>query len=276
MRESRTKEPIDGRVVHLVACRSHIGLTHRKNQDAGGAWSVQRVNGVPASLVVVADGVSSGATSEQASRLVVDLIRARVKPLLESKETNIDGLLRAVVAAASEASRAIAKQAQPAAGQPDATTVVAAVGIGTQAAGVWCGDSRIYGLRAGSARRLTRDHSWAEGMVQRGLMSAEEAARDARARMITRWLGPQEGGSPGIEAFRASLKVGDALLCCSDGLYAYFEPPHGTEKEMAEAVRGHPEHLERALEELERAALRRGGHDDITAAVMVIGGSTPG
>lgn len=254
-------------ITHRVACASHIGRTHRKNQDTGGAWTWTRQDGVPASLAVVADGVSSGANSEVASSLVVDSLRDTLANELTNGTGDVDQLLGVLIELAAAASQEIGKrEIVPGAGA-DATTLAAAFCLGERAAGAWCGDSRVYHLTPSGTASLTRDHSWAEGAVSQGLMTPEEAASDPRAHMITRWLGPQDG-PPAVETFRLTLAPGEALLCCSDGLYAYFAPPFGRESEMGRILLQPRSTLPSNLGRLVHLSLERGGHDDVTAAAI--------
>jgi serine/threonine protein phosphatase PrpC len=254
-------------ILHQIACTTHKGRTHRKNQDTGGAWTWTREDGTPASLVVVADGVSSGAHSEDASRLAAGLLHDRLEESLRDGTDGTDTLVRLLLDAAEGASRAISDRAQSMSGQADATTLVAGLLVGVEAAGVWCGDSRAYVARPDDILRLTRDHSWAEGVVSHGLMTVEQAARDPRAHMITRWLGPQDSGGAGVESFTLQVLPGDVLLCASDGLYMYFSPPDGAEREMGEMLRGNGT-LQDNMDRLAGLALDRGGHDDITGAAI--------
>lgn len=252
---------------HRVACATHIGRTHRKNQDSGGAWTWSRDDGHALSMAVVADGVSSGPTSEIASRLAVDTLYANVEAI--ARTAGLDALLAALNEAALKASREIAGDSAPSA-SADATTLAACCCLGREAAGIWVGDSRVYRVSGREAAPITRDHSWAEGVVSRGLMSPEEAERDPRAHAITRWLGPQGAGDPELDTFRLTLKPGDILICCSDGLYGYFAPPLGTAGEIAETLENSGGDLQGGLDRLVARALQRGGHDDITGAAVQV------
>jgi protein phosphatase len=254
---------------HVVACSTHIGNHHRVNQDAGGAWNWTRPDGTPTSLLVVADGVSAGRHSEAASQLTVEVVHERLEPLLQDPDHNLDALLDALIETVKEASHQVAQRPHHSVSSADATTVVAVACVGDEGAGVWCGDSRVYRIVDGSAERLTRDHSWAEGVVSHGIMAAEDAARDPRARMITRWLGPPDQDDPGVESFRFDLRSGDVALCCTDGLYMYFSPPISEESEMAAVLGRHGADLQAGVDELVEMALQRGGHDNITAAATL-------
>jgi protein phosphatase len=126
----------------------------------------------------------------------------------------------------------------------------------------------VYRVTPREVIRLTRDHSWAEGVVSHGLMSAEDAARDPRAHMITRWLGPPDQEDPGLETFRFRLASGDVVLCCTDGLYMYFSPPVSAEEEMQRILWAHEGDLQAGVDELVDMALQRGGRDNITVAAI--------
>lgn len=249
-----------------IACQSDIGTHHPVNQDAGGAWVFKRRDGLQAVLLVVADGVSAGEHSEDASRLAVSTLHGRMSPLLEgdaSTATCRDALVNAI----EEAHRLIARRPHPNISSADATTLVAAVALAGTAFGAWVGDSRVYLVRDRMVRQLTTDHSWAEGVVSRGLMTAEQAAADPRAHVITRWLGPPEDRDVGVETFEARLSDGDVVLCCTDGLYMYFVPPNGSEDEIGVALTN-VSSLADGLNNLIETALKRGGYDNITGAAL--------
>ncbi len=252
---------------HRVACSTRIGRTHQKNQDTGGAWTWTSTDGLPVSLAIVADGVSAGVNSERASRLAVDAVRSAVADSVLKGSTGVDELLEIMSRAVRSASEKISGEVQDPGSTLNVTTVVAAICTGQDVAGVWCGDSRAYHLAGSGVTRLTRDHSWAEGVVSQGLMSDEQAARDPRAHMITRWLGPQEPTTPEIDTFRLRLQPGEMVLVCSDGLYAYFNPPDGREPELQHAFRDGIG-LQSGMDELVATALHRGGHDDVTGAII--------
>jgi serine/threonine protein phosphatase PrpC len=190
--------------------------------------------------------------------------------LLQDGSKSLEALLDALFEAAKEANHEVAKRPHYSLSSADATTLVAAFCVGNKGGGVWCGDSRVYYLTAGGwARRLTRDHSWAEQVVSAGLLSADEAAHDPRAHMITRWLGPPPQEDPGIETFRFELEPGDVVMCCTDGLYGYFAPPEADdEDEMARLLAGDEANLYKGVNRLVDIALERGGRDNITLAVI--------
>jgi PPM family protein phosphatase len=254
---------------HEVGYRSDVGLSRSINQDAGGAWTWTRPDGSPASLLVVADGVSAGRHSEEASKLTVDLIFERLAPLISETTSNLEALAENLKDAAKLANQEITKRVYHSLSTADSTTLVTVVCLGGEGGGVWCGDSRVYRLTPHGAVQLTIDHSWAEQAVKAGLLNVEEASRDPRAHMITRWLGPPAKEDPGIEEFRFTLQPGDAVMCCTDGLYGYFVPPASNEEDdIARMLSGDLDGLDTRVSRLVDIALERGGRDNITVAVL--------
>jgi hypothetical protein len=122
------------------------------------------------------------------------------------------------------------------------------------------GDSRAYLLRGGRLQTLTRDHTIVEDMLDRGLLSIEEAERHPYKNVLSRNLGGR--AETRVDAFELELKAGDRVLLCSDGLHGYAS---------AEAIQyllgsgDAPEHVAHDLIEL---ALRGGGGDNVTAIVI--------
>jgi len=144
-------------------------------------------------------------------------------------------------------------------------------GMGTTAVVVWIveerayianvGDSRVYMLRDGSYRQVTRDHSLIAEKLQHGLITEEEAKNHRMRNVITRSLGYQEEVDVDID--RVELQTGDLFLLCSDGLSEHVE-----DQEMADHLQENP--LQDALKRLVALACERGGEDNITMVAVQI------
>jgi protein phosphatase len=102
-------------------------------------------------------------------------------------------------------------------GRQMATTIVACALRHDQAVIAHVGDSRCYQVRDGKATQLTRDHTWVNEQRKLGLISAAEAEHSDQRHVLTRSLGPELFVT--VDTTTASLKPGDALVLCSDGLY---------------------------------------------------------
>ena len=236
-----------------------IGRVRRSNQDVVCVLVGCDVPQAIDALVVVADGMGGGPAGEVASALAVEGVVEGLKAALpgpgaataEALEEILGRLLRDVNARVHEASLAPGRRGM-------GTTLTMAVLAGAVVVAGNVGDSRGYLLQEGRLRQLTRDHSWVEEQVSLGLLTREEAERDAKRNMLTRAVGT----SPEVEAdiYTATLAPGDGLLLCSDGLYRLVE-----EEEMERAMTtAEPQQACRSLVDL---ANSRGGLDNITVAI---------
>ena len=119
------------------------------------------------------------------------------------------------------------------------------------------GDSCIYHVRGERVRKLTRDHSLVQTLIDSGQISPEEAAHHPNKNIITRVVGVDEHVKADIS--RINLSSG-YLLLCSDGLY--------DELTCAEIERVMRENPGNPAFELVKAALKNGGGDNVTCVVV--------
>lgn len=109
------------------------------------------------------------------------------------------------------------------------------------------GDCRVYGLKDGSMRRLTVDHTEVERLVRRGLIDERSAKTHPQRHILTSAL----VGSPSygeFELFAKPVKNYREFLVCSDGLWELLED----------------EELSLDCNKLIELALQRGGRDNIS------------
>jgi PPM family protein phosphatase len=89
---------------------------------------------------------------------------------------------------------------------------------------VHVGDARVYHFRGNRLLARTKDHSYVQKLVDRGLLDPDEADNHPKASVLLACLGTVD--DPPIPLGRIpELMLGDALLVCSDGLWHYFKPP---------------------------------------------------
>jgi serine/threonine protein phosphatase Stp1 len=98
-----------------------------------------------------------------------------------------------------------------------ASTAVVLLAREDHLACLWAGDSRAYLLREGRLTQLTRDHSVVAEMIEAGQLAAEEARHHPQANLITRAVGGH--GPLELDKVTTTLRPGDLLLLCSDGLF---------------------------------------------------------
>ena len=85
------------------------------------------------------------------------------------------------------------------------------------------GDSRAYLLRDGAFERRTRDDSYVQALVDRGLLDEDAAASHPHRNLITASFGGAEGDHPRVAEFRS--EPGDRWMLCSDGATDYVPEP---------------------------------------------------
>ena len=96
------------------------------------------------------------------------------------------------------------------------TTVVAAIIEGNRMVAGHVGDSRLYLFRDSALQRVTKDHSLAQDLIDKGFYSEEEAKTASVGHIVTRALGTK--AQVEVDIVEKELMDGDVLLLCSDGL----------------------------------------------------------
>lgn len=208
-------------------------------------------------LWVVADGMGGHDSGDYASQLIVE--RLGSLPAISRASAFVDRVEDELL----WVNRHLYDKSQ-AAERPTVigSTVVALLACGTFGVVVWAGDSRLYLLRDGLLRRVSRDHSEVQILVERGLVQAHEAEFHPQANVITRAV----GGSDRLDLDMAlcDLRPGDRFLLCSDGLYKDMP-----EQEIAQQLAsGDCRSVSAALLSL---VLSRECKDNVTVIVVDIG-----
>lgn len=120
------------------------------------------------------------------------------------------------------------------------------------------GDSRIYRIRKDVIRKLTKDHSYVQQLVEDKKITREEAKTHPKKNMLTKALGCTPYVEPDIRA--RNFEKGDIFIMCSDGLTNMVE-----EKRIQELVQ---ENINTAADNLIKEANEAGGYDNITVIII--------
>jgi protein phosphatase len=129
------------------------------------------------------------------------------------------------------------------------------------------GDSRAYLWRDGELRRVTRDHSWVQEQVDRGLITPEQAIGHPQSNIITRALGTDPRPTPDL--YIGECLDGDVFVLATDGLTDRVR-----EDRLAKLLAALSDHdgkrgdLEAAADALVREANDNGGTDNITVLLV--------
>ena len=120
------------------------------------------------------------------------------------------------------------------------------------------GDSRVYRIRGNIMRKLTKDHSYVQQLVEDGKITREEANNHPKKNMLLKALGCTAYVEPDIRA--RNIESGDILMMCSDGLTNMVE-----EKQIYQVIKENPETAPKSLVDLANTA---GGYDNITVITI--------
>src|SRR5690606_37401660 len=146
-------------VILRTVAVSDRGKARENNEDA--------VHAGPR-LVAVADGVGGGPSGEVASEIVIRTLAALDAP----DASNLSGeALRQAVEAANRGIREAIEADPSLAGM--GTTLTAMMAEGDSLDLVHVGDSRAYAWRDGVLTQLTRDDTYVQGLVDKGVISRE-------------------------------------------------------------------------------------------------------
>jgi protein phosphatase len=225
---------------------SHVGCVRQENEDG---FVVRPELGIWA----VADGMGGHENGALASSTVVAAIAA-MGPSGSAPEL-LARLESSVLQANADLRRFIVERGGAAMGSTLAVLLV----HGRHFACVWSGDSRIYLVRGGAIAQISRDHSEVQELVEKGVLSPEEARRSPRRNVITRAIGVSD--LPELDLENGELENDDVFVLCSDGLTGHVE-----DSEILQLVRGAG--AQAACDALLALTLERGASDNVTVIVV--------
>lgn len=233
-----------------------VGAVRKQNQDA---CRIEELSD-DRLLLIVCDGMGGARAGNVASELAVQSFGDAVLERLSGME-QADDIDRALREAVETANHVIWQRSGT---DPDClgmgTTLVAALVIDRVCHIVNVGDSRCYFVSSDGIRRVTRDHSLVEDLVQRGEITQEQARTHPQKNLITRALGAAQEVQ--ADLFQEPCLEGGYLLLCTDGLSNVV-----TDQEILyEVIHGGVQ--EESCKRMLDTALQRGAPDNVTAVLL--------
>jgi len=207
-------------------------------------------------LFSVCDGMGGEAYGELASLIAV-------KSLLKFQDKNINEHINEYV---EYANKLICNEIEKNDGARIGSTVALLYIDDTGAYGYNIGDSRIYLMRDGSFKQLSRDHTQAQSMVDMGLLKPEEMNAHKGKHKLTQHFGifPDELIIQPYEAEVVSVQENDLFILCSDGLTDMMD-----DNEIASIAQEDLSPYDMASK-LVDIAVEKGGKDNTTVVVARI------
>lgn len=249
-------------ISHGEACDG--GKVREENQD-----SVRRATIALGELFIVADGIGGYQGGATASRMVVEGFHAQLAA--RPGDYPAQDALREACAYTNDSIYATAHDGDPSLQRMGSTVVLALLQTGGRDGSApaaligHVGDSRAYLIRSGRMRRITSDHSAVQALLNRSLITEDEARNHPDASVLTRSLGHRPEVE--IEIDEVALQPGDVLLLCSDGLWGYVP-----ELDIAAVAKDHELSAQTIADTLLHQALAAGGQDNVGIEVARLPG----
>jgi len=246
-----------------LAGLSDVGCCRQNNEDRYSYWEpdTDALFWRKGRLALVADGMGGYEGGQEASRIAAEAIEDVYASVPDG---DIDASL---LAAFQEAHRRIRSYASHHVELNSmGTTCTAVVLAGRQLHYAHVGDSRLYLVRDGKISRLTHDHSYVGRLIEQGVLRPEEGESHPQRHILTAALGAGNEIVPDIPVEPVSIKKGDILVLCTDGLWGLL-----SDKEICAMVA--EKKPAEACHELVQMAKDRGAPDNITVQVIRITGA---
>lgn len=229
------------------------GLLRPVNQDAFYVDPAGR-------FFIVADGMGGHAGGQEASRLAIDTMQTYLD---QQWDTDLDSE-RLLTQAFLEANQAILKDQRLHPERADMGTTAVALLFRDEEKPLYAhvGDSRLYRLHANKLEQITEDHTWVARAMRLGDMTPDQARVHPMRHVLAQCLG-REDLDP-IEVKSLTVRSGDRLLLCSDGL---------TEELSDQQIETHLQQTDGCEEvtiKLIEDAKQQGGRDNITVVMVAI------
>jgi serine/threonine protein phosphatase PrpC len=240
---------------------SDVGRVRPHNQDSAGALTpgLAQESRSRGWVFAVADGIGGLDVGEVASAKAIQVITGEFSRSTEA--ASLESLLPRLIQQANSVVHDEGLKAERR-GRHMATAIVACALRHDQAVISHVGNCRCYQVRDGTIAQLTRDHTWVSEQRTLGLITDAEAERSESRHVLTRSLGPEVLVI--VDTTSVSLRVGDRLVLCTDGLYGGLYPEDITR------ITAQDKDAETLAHELVQYAVEVDGSDNATAQVIHI------
>lgn len=193
--------------------KSDIGKVRENNQDSYYCSK----EGDSLNLYIVADGMGGYNGGEVASSLAVAAAKGYMENNFASSCNDRESILLLIKNAIEYANMVVIEKAKSEKElEGMGTTLDLCLIYNNKIYIGHVGDSRIYRIRKEFIRKLTKDHSYVQQLVEDGKITKEEAVHHPKKNMITKALGVSAFVEP--DAYVKGYLKDDVLVMCTDGL----------------------------------------------------------
>lgn len=236
--------------------KTDVGKAREMNQDYYSIPSSES----DLQLYILADGMGGYNGGEIASRLAAETTKNYIQNNFEKIEHDKEAISKLIKDAMEYANMVVYEESKKDENlQGMGTTLDVCLIYNNKIFIGHVGDSRIYRIRQNVMRKLTKDHSYVQKLIEDGTITREEAMTHPKKNMLMKALGCTPYVEPDVRA--RNYIVGDILIMCSDGLTNMVK-----EEEIYKTV------IEDAVEapkKLIEQANKLGGYDNITVITIL-------
>ncbi len=239
----------------MVFAKTDIGRVREQNQDY---FYISEETEEP-KIYILADGMGGYKGGEIASRLATESVQKYIQNNFERITKEKEEILKLVKSAVEYANMVVYEKSKEV---PElegmGTTLEVCVIYNNKAYIGHVGDSRIYRIRKDVIRKLTKDHSYVQKLVEDKKITREEAKTHPKKNMLIKALGCTPYVEPDIRA--RNFEKGDVFIMCSDGLTNMVE-----ENRIYTLI---TQDINSAADKLIEEANMAGGIDNITIIII--------
>ena len=241
----------------IVGNMSHTGMVRAVNEDYFGYYRIGDID-----LLMIADGMGGHRGGKVASKIAVDTVREYFEAHAKDNMP-VESLIDESLSTANRMIRDYASANLELYGM--GATAILLVVKGDTAYFRHLGDCRLYLIRDGKIKRLTKDHTLVQKMLDDGIITYAESLMHPERNIVNKALGGRFYLEYDEPVGTLKLINQDRLLMCSDGLFDSM-----SDEEILEIAKEGD--VQRCVSSLIDEANRRGGNDNITVQLVLYKG----
>lgn len=239
-----------------VFAKTDIGKARKTNEDF---YYVSKPED-KIKLFILADGMGGYSAGEVASQMAVKTVKEYIYKHFEKNNDTQEKIENLLIDSIEYANNVIYKKAESKKELNGMGTTLDVCLIYNNKVYIGhVGDSRVYRIRKDFMRKLTKDHSYVQTLIEDGKITKEEAFNHPKKNMLTKALGCMEKIEPDV--YTKTFIKDDIILMSSDGLTNMVR-----EDEISNIIK---QDKENATENLVKRANDNGGYDNITVVIIM-------
>ena len=238
-----------------IYTKTDIGRVRKINEDYMYASSAED----KLKLFIIADGMGGYNAGEVASKLATETAREYIQKNFEKRKSSkeeIENLIKDAIIYANSEVYNKSETNKEFSGM--GTTIDICLIYNSKLYIGHVGDSRVYRIRKDFIRKITRDDSYVQTLIEDGTITKEQAFNHPRKNMITKAIGCDKTIEPTV--YTKTFIKNDIIILTSDGLTNMLK-----DKEIFDLVKENDENIADILVD---TANKNGGNDNITVIVV--------